>query len=550
MIVPWGQVAESGGYDWSFGEGSLSFTDASRVKLLRDHDTSKAVGKALTLESRPDGMYGVFSVARGAAGDELLSLAEDGVIDGFSIGPVMGPSGFDVDKAGVRHVRAARLMEVTATAVPAFDDARVHKVAASADGKGSNMGDTTVTPAADKAPDTAQLEQFKAEVATQFEGLSSALTKGTEEQGKAIAAAFETAFRAVGGGQGESNVARFAVMKEAPIYSFSGDVDAPSLVRDSWDFHTAGDHEAGDRLRKFQVQQADMRRVTFANNTGNSGEVIPPGYRPEMFVPELAMGRPLHNLVSQGTISNKNPFVIPKYASHTGMVGDHTEGTNPTSGTIVFGEQTVSPGAISGSFVATRELIDSSNPAIDQIALSIMREDWARQTEAKLATAIIAAEPTPYDVFATADPIPQLRTALAEYPFERFASPTGAAMSQAATVALATLEDTTGRPILPSVGAQNTVGLGNAVDQQWFVDGLPFVPAYSLLGEAGLPAVKNAEVIILKREDVWAWESPMLTFRFEEKVGPANIELALFGYYGAAVIRTDGLVIFGNDGVV
>lgn len=44
------------------------------------------------------------------------------------------------------------------------------------------------------------------------------------------------------------------------------------------------------------------------------------------------------------------------------------------------------------------------------------------------------------------------------------------------------------------------------------------------------------------RNDVWAWESPTLMFRFEERSGPGFIELALFGYFVCRVIRPVGLV--------
>ena len=36
-------------------------------------------------------------------------------------------------------------------------------------------------------------------------------------------------------------------------------------------------------------------------------------------------------------------------------------------------------------------------------------------------------------------------------------------------------------------------------------------------------------------------ESPLLTFRFEEKQGPANIELNIFGYFATHLLRPVGL---------
>lgn len=541
MVVPWNAIGPSLGYDWRFMRGSLKWSDPGRVKLLRDHDTTKATGKALSIEDREDGLYVVFSVARGPEGDALLSLAEDGVYDGFSIGPLFGQDDYTVAADGVRDVHNARLVEVTATAVPAFDDARITKVAA--------MAGQEKTVATETKPDDVALVAFKAEVDTKFSALIDGVKASAEEQQKSLAAAFgaavQGAFSTVGG-QARPQV---AVLTEPPVYGFNGDSMQPSMIKDAFQFHIERNMEAGDRLRKFDAQQQEMKRLAFANNVGNSAQVIPPQYRPDLFVADVEKGRPLHSLVSHGTVANGNPFTVPIYDSATGMVGNHTEGVNPTSGTIVFDSTIVDPSAISGSFVLTRELVDSANPAVDAIALGVMREEWARQTEAKLHTAFLAAV-DPKAPFNAADPQPQLRSELATYPFVRFAAPTGAAMSQAATLALATAEDTTGRPLFPSVGAENSAGIGNAVSGGWYVDGLPFLPAYSVLGDAGTAAdLESAEVIILNSADVWAWESSMLTFRFEEKLGPANIELALFGYYGAAVLRPSGVVMLGTEAV-
>ncbi|MGH9247955.1 MAG: hypothetical protein ACRD0W_00320, partial [Acidimicrobiales bacterium] len=76
-----------------------------------------------------------------------------------------------------------------------------------------------------------------------------------------------------------------------------------------------------------------------------------------------------------------------------------------------------------------------------------------------------------------------------------------------------------------------------AVQQGWMVDGLPAVPAWAITDQG----VGQADVFGLNANDAWYWESNLLTFRFEEKKGPANIELALFGYFGTHLLRPVGL---------
>ncbi|MGH7339859.1 MAG: HK97 family phage prohead protease, partial [Candidatus Rokuibacteriota bacterium] len=141
MILPWGKVASSGGATYRFMRGSVELPgDVSRIKLIRDHDPRAAVGKATEFTDRDDGLWADFYIKRGAAGDEVLSDAEDGVLDGFSVGPKIDSDGWQYESGGsdVRVVSKARLIETTITAFPAFDDARVATVIA--ERSGAKMG--------------------------------------------------------------------------------------------------------------------------------------------------------------------------------------------------------------------------------------------------------------------------------------------------------------------------------------------------------------------------------------------------------------------------
>jgi len=350
------------------------------------------------------------------------------------------------------------------------------------------------------------------------------------------------------------------VTREAPVYLMNG--HGPSLVRDSWKARTEHDHEAGGRLRRFAEQTRDQAqeamRPEFAITTGTASQVIPPGYRPDLYVTQLLKGRPLTSGVSRGTISDATPFNIPSFVSASGAAAAHVENTNPTPGSLTLGTVTVAPGAVSGVFELSREIVDSANPAVDAIAMTAMHESYAQQTEASVysqlngttgvggtvttgfvpsGAQVASPNATGAGAAAGAPLIAAIRAALALYPFRRFAPPDQMFVSQEGTSALAAATDTTGHPLLPSVGAQNVVGVGNAVNNGWYVDGLTAVPAWSMTGNAST----DADVIILNSADVWAWESPLLMFRFEERGGPARIDLALFGYFATRILRPVGL---------
>ncbi|MGH6690893.1 MAG: phage major capsid protein, partial [Gammaproteobacteria bacterium] len=552
---------------YRFMRGSVELPgDVSRIKLIRDHDPRAAVGKAMEFTDRDDGLWADFYIKRGAAGDEVLSDAEDGVLDGFSVGPKIDSDGWQYESGGsdVRVVSKARLVETTITAFPAFDDARVATVIAersgakmgAEDGKGKGdggQGDGDKATVLDK-PDAA-LERFEADLAKRFTAMADKLAESQETQQAAIAKTVSDAFTAAferledsdASGRGEAAFARLKVVSEPPVYRFGGSHGQPSMVKDAWAYHIDRDLDARDRLRKFQQQQTDL--VKFATvTTGNAAEVIPPGYRPDLYVTQLMQGRPIVAQASRGTIADATPFTVPRFVSATGATLDHVEGVNPADGSLDLDVVTVSPGAISGIFKLTREIIDAANPAIDAIAMAAMRESWNRQTEQKAYAELnvnanvgvfrdvsLALLDTDLEL-NTDQTISPSRDLLARYPFTRFASPSGAVIGQLVTRNFANAKDNTGRPLLPSIGAQNTAGLGNAVQQGWFVDGLPFVPAWAMT-----QAIGDELALILNRSDWWVWESPLLTFRFEEKSGPAIVELALFGYYATKVLRPAGI---------
>lgn len=553
MAIPWGPVARNGFAKWRFVRGSLAWSEISRIKMNMNHNRDNAIGVATSIESTDQGLPVKFKVARGAEGDRALTLAEDGVFDGLSVEVDEIEWEVDPNDRDVRLVTRAALRGVALTATPAFDDARVTSVAATR-GKGAHVGtEEKKTPEAGGATtlETGNegMDKFTAELENRFSKLADKLGESAEKQQEAIAGviatAFESAFQRLESADSQSSgaaaAARWQVVKEPPVYRFNGGGNGDSLVKDAWAYHIDRDHDARDRLRKFQQQQQDI--VKFATvTTGTASDVIPPGYRPDLYVTELTQGRPITNLVSRGSISDATPFTVPRFVSATGATGDHTEGTNPTDGTLDLDTVTVTPGAVSGLFKLTREIIDASNPAIDSIALAAMRESWNQQTEQKLYAELNVdanvAVSTDYSLGTGTDKeaIDTSRDLLARYPFTRFAAPSGAVIGQKVTRAFANAEDTTGRKLLPSVGAQNSAGVGNAVQQGWFVDGLPFVPAWAMT-----EAVGDELSLIINRQDVWVWESPLLTFRFEERSGPAHVELALFGYYATKVLRPAGI---------
>lgn len=549
LAVPWDVVARSGGFKWAFAPNSLHWSDAGRVKLDKDHGYGTEFGKAVTLTNVESGLWSAFKVARGASGDDALMLAEDGVYDGLSIYVTFEGEGDGYiphpDDDTVRYVQSATLRKTALTAMPAFDDARVQHVAATR--KESPMTAPAPPAAPPAAPVVAAPFDAAAFVESFTAGMTAALTEAHRQLVTDLVQAMPAPQRQV------IPAGRLQGVKEPMVYRMNG--QGPSFVRDAWKARTEGDHEARDRVMKFQAQVAEaaeqaMDDPSFAITTGNAGAVVPPGFRPELYVAQLLKGRPLSNAISSGTIADASPFTIPAFVSSSGSTADHVEGVNPSEGSLSVGTITVSPQAISGLYKITREIADSSNPAIDAIATQAMSESYSQQTEGKVYAKLNGANgvggvitagfvPSGAQAATTTGQGDELalgvRQAMALYPFRRFAGIDFGFLSQEATTEFATAVDTTGRPLLPWVAPMNPMGGASA--QGYFIDGVTFQPAWSMTGNAA----GDADVLMGNRNDVWKWESPVLNFRFEERSGPAFVELALFGYHAVEVLRAVGL---------
>lgn len=157
VAIPYGVVVSKGGFKFRFLRNSITWNERApgRVKLLEDHDTDKAIGFAKGLRNSGDELRTRWKVGRGPAGDAALMSAEDGVKDGLSVGVDFDfDTDIEMDADGVANVRHAVLREVSLTAVPAFDDARVTSVAASRGNNGGLM-ETCATCGQRHAPDAA-----------------------------------------------------------------------------------------------------------------------------------------------------------------------------------------------------------------------------------------------------------------------------------------------------------------------------------------------------------------------------------------------------------
>jgi HK97 family phage prohead protease len=113
----------------TFERGALAGADPARVPLCATHPRDAGtlpIGVTVELEERDDAAWGAWRVSRTALGDEVLSLASDGVPLGLSVGfaEVAGGSRWSADRRRVTRTRTL-LDHVAVVRVPAFAGAGV-----------------------------------------------------------------------------------------------------------------------------------------------------------------------------------------------------------------------------------------------------------------------------------------------------------------------------------------------------------------------------------------------------------------------------------------
>ena len=125
----------------------------NRVKVNRDHDRSRSVGKAVAFHpSRLEGLVAELKISQTPLGDETLVLAEDGVLDASAGFGIMDEPGAEVWETRSRH-RLNRLWldHIGLVPDPAYDSSGVLAV---------RQGDVGTLPAFEPSA-TPNLDQVK-----------------------------------------------------------------------------------------------------------------------------------------------------------------------------------------------------------------------------------------------------------------------------------------------------------------------------------------------------------------------------------------------------
>ena len=370
FIVPWDTPIDTLQGREMFARGAFDGVDPSKVRLRMDHQNPPA-GKGIALEQRDDGAHMVFKVSKTSRGDEILTLADDHVSDGASVGFMEVPGGTSIETRDGRRTRIHRkvdLAEVSTTWQPAYAQAGVTFIR-------SNEPEE-VAPESPEVAEEAPVAEPEAAVAAP------------------VPSEFESAVRADIARVGtsvdtfaEKMVDRIEKLEERSRSQFTipnGNDDKPKASRGDW-VSIVLKLLSGERVPDMQVRALDD--LITSDNAG----VVPDAISSEL-IGVIDPSRPFMNSTRRmDTPASGLTLTVPVINQRPTVAVQSTEKTEVDSTKTLIGTTDFVAATYAGGGDISLQLLKRSSPGFLSLYLELLAEAYALTTEAAAVADINAA---------------------------------------------------------------------------------------------------------------------------------------------------------------
>jgi len=448
--------------------------DPKTIKLLNQHDMKQPLGKASSFTMDENGIYASFKISRSNRGTEALILAEEGLQSGLSVGVEVIKA---KTKAGVMHVSAARLYEVSLVTEPAFKSAQVLDVAAEE------------TPEA-----VEEIQQTESETVLDT---TPETVAAPEVEASAVEAARPTV--AVTNIRPRLKPLTSGEYLEANIKAAMGDDAARQLVLATDDTST------------------------------NTGLTLP--QHMNEFVTTSIDGRPAVDAISKGVLpASGMSFTIPKLSTAPTIDSDSTEGEALGGTEMASSYITVNVKKAAGLQTISWELLDRSSPAFYDELIKELNYAYAKATDQATTAAFVASGTQASTQAAT---IAGLKAYISKEVPAAYAAAGKFARNLVINTAwwetIMAADDTTNRPLFMASNPQNNPGnisgqsiVGDVLGLNTFVD--PHMSVTTLIDDSAF---------IVAPEAFTFYEAPKTTLNVQA-LSNGRLQVAVYGYYAIA----------------
>ena len=520
LVAPYDEIGFTSAGPVRFERGSISIPDATKIKLLSQHQQDKPVGRAINFSEDTAGVYGSFRLSSSTRGQDALVLAQENLVSGLSVGVDVTAS---KPMGDYLLVTAAVLKEVSLVESAAFSSASVTDIAAAR----AALEAATSTSTKEK---TTAINTTIVETETETE---------TESEEAVTTAPENTPAETPVDTPVEAEKVEAARKIIRPSVLDSQRVRTPIVSMATYTEHKIKAALGSDDSKLY---------VTAADDSFTTNPAFSPTQYLTEFVSNTNFGRPTIDALSRGTLPNSGMSIqIPSLVTsagggsgvaplvtvepEAGAVANQGMVTEYLSGTV---------NKYSGMNTLSVELLERSDPNFYAELTNQLQRAYLLATDAAVISAINAGTDQGDAVAGTsAGVISYVSTEAANvykntsYFAKNFVAGPGMwSLLMGAT-------DTTGRPIYNAVSqTYNAAGQANPTSIKGNVLGL------DLYVDHQLPAtVVDNSAYIIAPEAMTVYESPQ-AYMSVNVVSNLQVQIAIYGFMATIIKMPNGISRF------
>jgi HK97 family phage prohead protease len=515
LVAPYGEVGYTSAGPVVFERGSIAIPDATKIKLLSQHQQDKPVGRAISFSESTQGVHGSFRLSASTRGQDALVLCQENLVSGLSVGVDVTAS---KPMGDYLLVTAATLKEVSLVESAAFSSAGVEEIMAAR----AALEAATSTKEKTTTISTTIVE-IETETETESEAAVTTAPENTPEETPVDAPV-----------EAEKVEAARKIIR--PSVLDSQRVRTPITSMASYTEHKIK-AALGDDTSKLYVTAADD---SFTTNPAFS----PTQYLTE-FVSNTNFDTPMINALSSGTLPNSGMTIqIPSLVTSAGggngvapvVTVEAEAGAVQNTGMVTeYLSGTVKKYA--GMNTLSVELLERSDPNFYAELTNQLQRAYSLATDAAVIADVVAGGVQGTAVAATSAGIISYVSTESANIYKNtsyFAKNYVAGPSQWSLLMGAT--DSTGRPIYNASAPMNSGGLSTPTSIRGNVLGLDLYVDHQMVG-----TTIDDSAFIVAPEAMTVYRSPQ-AYMSVNVVSNLQVQVAIYGFMATIVKMPKGLV--------
>ena len=518
LVAPYGEIGFTSAGPVMFERGSITYAEASKIKLLMQHQQDKPVGRAISFSDSTAGVYGSFKLSSSTRGQDALVLAQENLVSGLSVGVDVTAS---KPMGDYLLVTAAVLKEVSLVESAAFSSASVTDIAAARAALEAATSTSTKTT-------TINTTIVETETETESEEAVTTAPENTPEE-----TPVDTPVEA------EKVEAARKIIR--PSVLDSQRVRTPIVSMATYTEHKIKAALGSDESKLY---------VTAADDSFSTNPAFNPTQYLSEFVTNTRFGTPAIDACSQGVLPNSGMTInVPSLVTSAGggsgvapTVTVEAEAGAVSNTGMVTEYLTGTVSKYSGMNTISVELLERSDPNFYAELTNQLQNAYLTSIDTAVLTALLAAGTNASATTADSDGVIAYSSQAAKLVYENtgyFAQNYIGNGAQWQLLMSAT--DTTKRPIYNAIQPMNAAGQvgpgsirGNVLGLDLYVD-----------RNFAQTAVDDNSAIILAPEAFTVYRGPQ-AYMSVNVVSKLQVQVAIYGFMATIAKMPNGIIKFAK----